>query len=106
MPIRSPPPSNGYSLAEWVMRLEVLLIGYDGTNGLRGTSKSHGEIIADHERRLREIEQWFTITTKAFRWGLIAVVVLIGMFGSDEMVDRILRAVKLLLETAKVGGVA
>ena len=81
-------------IPERVTRVEMLLTGIDGRNGLRST-------IAKHEDRLSALEKWREAidVTKAMatiwmRWAGIAAVVLFATFASDAAVERVLSILK------------
>lgn len=95
-PPLSPPPSRDYQPPDRLTRIEMVLWGLDGTNGLRGQVKGHEADIEEIKAWRARVETVLRISSIATRWGGIAIIFAVATFGSDATVARVEWALKQL----------
>lgn len=81
---------------ERLLRVELMLTGMDGTNGLRSRMTASESRLSILEAWRQEWDSALRIGYLAIRWGALAVVALLAATGSDEAVLTVLRAVREL----------
>jgi hypothetical protein len=92
----SPPNWQRSDLAYRVTRLEVVVLGVDGTNGIRGTQRLLDGRIKQLEKSAEAASTQADLAMKFLRWLGIVGIVLIGVFGPEPIVSKALNVLKLL----------
>ena len=91
-------PSPDYGLRDRLTRLELMVTGLDGTNGLRSMAHDHAARIAALELWRREAATAVLWARTLIRWGALAAVAIVATFGSDDAVLKFLRVIKAAME--------
>ena len=89
-PTHWPPQDRLILLESTVQDHATILIGYDGQNGLRGDQKKMAAELSELKKWRHKQEVQLQTLYVVGRWIGIAVIVLFGIFGPEEVVDRFL----------------